>query len=427
MKLRDLFPGYLGYSDEEIDEIWKNAVIFFDTNCLLNLFEYSKVTFDKFLENLESEYFKGRLYITYQVGLEYGRNRSSRLEKQSSAPKNIESILNKSKGDLISAVRSEHKMHSIIDIDGVIKDIEIGFDNAMKKIHEGNSEILAKHQYDVQSAIERFFDDCVTAKPSPEWLKSVYKEGQERYAEKIPPGFADQKDKADDSRKYGDLVIWREILQFCQDNKKEHVIFITDDMKEDWWSIEKGKTLGCHPLLVQEMRDHGIKYLQYSSERFLKYSSERLKKHVTEDILSEVKEVSSSNEALVEIARQLSYSPSTTLRRIRALEEVKMDKEMSSRKFYDTATEEIDRMIGEAVRKDREFSTPVLQLLYDKRKVDPDFHLNSYLIRRPTQRSEVINQILGEMEREAELERAKSLRLLRERHVARSKALDSNL
>ena len=243
MKLRELFPGYLDYSNEEIDEIWENAVIFFDTNCLLNLFEYSKVTFEKFVETLESEELVGRLYVTYQVGLEYAKNRTTRLDKQASTSRNLEIILDKSRNDLISSIRSGHKMHSILDIDAILNDIENGFNAALERIKDENPDILSKHQIEVQYTIEKIFDNHVTPKPSSEWLKGVYADGQKRYEAKVPPGFADQKDKSDDSRKYGDLVIWREILKFCQESKKQHVIFVTDDMKEDWWLIEKGKRL----------------------------------------------------------------------------------------------------------------------------------------------------------------------------------------
>jgi hypothetical protein len=44
-------------------------------------------------------------------------------------------------------------------------------------------------------------------------LDALYKEGERRYANQIPPGYCDEKNKKDKAKRslYGDLVIWKQV------------------------------------------------------------------------------------------------------------------------------------------------------------------------------------------------------------------------
>ena len=75
--------------------------------------------------------------------------------------------------------------------------------------------------------------------PTQEEIFLWCEEGQGRYKKEIPPGFKDAKDK-DGVRKYGDLIIWKEMLKFALKQSK-NIIFITDDVKADWWETQDNK------------------------------------------------------------------------------------------------------------------------------------------------------------------------------------------
>ena len=71
---------------------------------------------------------------------------------------------------------------------------------------------------------------------------------KKRYKNKIPPGFKDStKNPSTDyfykgveyKRKFGDLILWKQIIEKAKDENIKNVIFITDDEKEDWWYIAK--------------------------------------------------------------------------------------------------------------------------------------------------------------------------------------------
>lgn len=91
---------------------------------------------------------------------------------------------------------------------------------------------------------------------------------------------------------YGDLIIWKEIINYASAEKKP-IIFVTDDRKEDWWRIENGETIGPREELIQEFFElTANRILIYNPEFFLKYAKERgLVKDIKQDSINEVEEM----------------------------------------------------------------------------------------------------------------------------------------
>lgn len=78
-------------------------------------------------------------------------------------------------------------------------------------------EIL--NQDPIFDKIVEIFGDKITDKFSEEELVQIYKEGKLRYDKKIPPGYQD--DKKSEGHKFGDLVLWNQILNKAKKKKKE--------------------------------------------------------------------------------------------------------------------------------------------------------------------------------------------------------------
>ena len=128
---------------------------------------------------------------------------------------------------------------------------------------------------------------------SADELKIIEKEGEQRYKRSIPPGY---KDNAKDINKYGDLIIWKELLSFSKE-KSVDVIFVTEDKKEDWWFIDHGKTIGPRVELRKEFsKETGRKFHMYTMDRFLSIVAEKLKETVDTDTIAEVKSLSSNTQ-----------------------------------------------------------------------------------------------------------------------------------
>ena len=77
--------------------------------------------------------------------------------------------------------------------------------------------------------------------PSASFIYKLCKEGEYRYKSQTPPGYKDA--KKDGVSKYGDLIVWAETYEYAVLNNK-NIIFVTDDVKEDWWEkLDDGRIL----------------------------------------------------------------------------------------------------------------------------------------------------------------------------------------
>src|ERR1700757_3463653 len=101
----------------------------------------------------------------------------------------------------------------------------------------------------------------------------------------------------EDRHIYGDLIIWKELLNFAKKNKTA-LIFVTDDRKEDWWTIENGKTIRPREELIKEFFDlTGVRILIYNAENFLQFAKEKkLVPKLNDKTIKEVKEIRISDE-----------------------------------------------------------------------------------------------------------------------------------
>jgi len=73
--------------------------------------------------------------------------------------------------------------------------------------------------------------------------------------------------------------------------KKVPVIFICDDLKEDWWWSPSDTTLGPRPELIYEfISETGRLFWMYSLDRFMKCSRRYIHIEVKEETIKEAKE-----------------------------------------------------------------------------------------------------------------------------------------
>ena len=150
---------------------------------------------------------------------------------------------------------------------------------------------------------------------SQEIIDSLVKEGEERFKKQIPPGYKDSKKdnkKPDDftygglsyKRKFGDLIIWKQIIENAKDKKLKDIIFITDDGKSDWWlkiDSNGSKTVGVRPELINEISNNSNveRFHVYNTESFLSYANEQLNTKVAKEVIEEVREVSYARQSIL--------------------------------------------------------------------------------------------------------------------------------
>ena len=297
--MRELFPGYCRKSESEIKKIWEKGLIIFDANVLLNLYRYSKATRKTILDLIGK--FKERICLPHQAALEYNRNRYEVISDQEKAYKEFTDKISQIQKDLQTTSKPPFLSES------VHKDLNKVFEKVNTEV-EDSIKTYGDYLKDdpIYNKISELFDGKITDMFSPENLDEIFKEGEERYKAKIPPGYEDEKNK-EGNRKYGDLVLWKQVIEKAK-KEKTSVIFITDERKTDWWwKIKDGRNMGPRQELVEEIsRKANVDFHMYSSERFLSYGQSFFEEKVNQKALEEIQEIKRSELEQLKKIRHIS-------------------------------------------------------------------------------------------------------------------------
>ena len=316
--MKSLFSGYYFFSDSELADLWKNCTFIFDTNVLLNLYRYPKATSDELLKILKR--ISGQLWIPFQVGLEYQENRLDVINEQVEMFHKVQEALKKGKESLEQNLNQLQlkKRHSLIDPTELLEKI----DNAITEFQQ-NLELLQEKQpnvfdYDqLREEIASIFEGKIGQPPSSqEELNAIYAEGKRRYDQKYPPGYMDI-DKDNElrkrkertvylysglsfERKYGDLILWYQIIEEAEKNDKlKKIIYVSGDVKEDWWykadrfGSRQEAILGARPELVQEISSKSgvVAFHMYQTDRVLIDANRYLGTQVSQEAVEQIRDV----------------------------------------------------------------------------------------------------------------------------------------
>ncbi|MBD8098782.1 DUF4935 domain-containing protein [Pseudomonas fluorescens] len=311
--MKGIFPQYSDVSTVNYSETWKSALFVFDTNVLLNLYRYQTNTREELLAVLGE--LSDRIWLPYHVALEFQRNRLHVIADQSKRFFEIQDVIEKSKSNLSNDIDKLqlHKRHALINPDSLIsgfKELTDNFLDDLRKLQESQQKLTSIDP--LKQKIEDLFDGKIGASfNNQKEIDELFKTAENRYKLKIPPGYEDsKKDKysVDEfahqgliyKRKYGDYLVWNQILDHIKNSEIKKIIFITDDGKEDWWKkieLQGPKTIGPRPELVEEAYKFGAEtFLMYKPENFLKFAQDFLRADISEETITEVREISSSNQ-----------------------------------------------------------------------------------------------------------------------------------
>lgn len=304
--MRTIFPEYYPPEEKDFSDLWREATIVLDANVLLNLYRLPQKSREEFLKVIEQ--FSDRLWLPFHAALEFQRNRVGvMLEKEDA----IESFSKKTK-DHVPNIRSEfQKQEAAKNILGVDEAALLNaLESAYANIEAAASKNLAA-QKDLykNDSIRAWLDEKLSGKiGSPPKTKAevdaLIEGADERYKYKVPPGYMDSS-KAKDGEpiqfyhgslkyeaRHGDLILWRQLLAHCTLSGVRAVILVTDDTKEDWWLKVRGRTVGPHPALIEEIRrvSNVNLFWMYSSLNFLKNAAKYKHTAVSDETLTEVED-----------------------------------------------------------------------------------------------------------------------------------------
>lgn len=309
--MKNKFKGYYAPTPHEYERLWSEGLIVLDTNVLLNLYRLPATARGEVLSALEL--IKDKLWIPYQVALEFQRRR---LTVISGERKNTEDVLTSAK-ELVNNLKKKvdnlqlDKRGLEIVSQPLLADLENASHKimeAIEKAHEAQFDISASDP--LRDALDDLFDSRVGEGPSTqEELDALVADGDKRYSDKIPPGFEDaDKDKnpreatfiSDEityQRKFGDLILWRQLIKHVYDNNIKNVLFVTGDLKDDWWWREQGKTIGPHPELIREIMRKGKVELfwMYTSIQFVEHAIRYSKAKFSDQSVTEIQNFSNQD------------------------------------------------------------------------------------------------------------------------------------
>jgi len=297
--MKPLIPEYNEPDADSFKQLWDKGLFVFDTNALLNLYRYAQASSDKLLSLAER--LSDRIWIPHQVASEFSSNLPGVQDKHDK----IFDELHKKLKDHLSTlddllIKNYKDRHPFIDVTELQKIFSAPYKRASEyligqKQHSSSSDLYVS----ISSRLYALLSDRVGPAYSVSRLLEICRIGKERYELKIPPGFMDEKSKQG-IEKYGDLIIWFQLLDKATECKRP-IVFITDDQKDDWLEGKRGVRSGPRHELRREMWNHAeVAFHIYSSESFTKYAGEYLDQPVDNSIVANMR---ATRERLAQLAR----------------------------------------------------------------------------------------------------------------------------
>lgn len=254
-----LFDGFEAYktpTEADYARLLAEGIVVPDANVFLNLYRYNEQTRNDLLAVFRQ--LGDRLWVPHQVIVEFWRNRETVLQD----PRATTATLRDLEGQRDKAVNTlrlwanrvslpHERRENLLDaLRKTFQDVgdgvrELADNDASEFARDTNKDPVILELVPVLSGrVGPAFDQ-----PSRE---NAIAEAKSRLDAKKPPGFKDSSKELDLA--VGDCFIWFQTIRHARSEKKD-VLFVTGDVKEDWWRREHGESRGPLPELVNELRE----------------------------------------------------------------------------------------------------------------------------------------------------------------------------
>lgn len=327
--MKDLFSAYYYHPLEQVTELWnkENTLFVIDTNILLNLYLAQEQTRTDILSAIRE--LDNRVWIPYQVALEYQKNRIDKIAESRKSYKKLANQLDTIlqppiQEKFFKQILGDSQYHSLFkynpnfkslfndkykeilnifeqnrpNLNKVISEIKDQLNQLTKVYPQVNGDDPIRNELDI------IFHNKVGAPfKTQDELDEIFTQGEERYMQQIPPGFKDS-DKTDTyfdnglkyKAKFGDLLIFNQICNYATDNSIKNIILITEDNKEDWHEIyefEGEKYLGARKEIKQEAKNTANidNFIILDTEKFLRLQAKNNSVQIHKESIKEVKEI----------------------------------------------------------------------------------------------------------------------------------------
>ncbi|GLZ63535.1 PIN domain-containing protein [Bacillus velezensis] len=269
------------YQPKPFSELLKDSTIVIDTNVLLAAYQWREVTVKEVLKTLQRIKDEGRLRIPLQVIKEFSKNRTKEIKQRMNDIDQVISSLQKDNKPISKRV-------PMLEGKDILQNIEVLQSNYHKALNEYKDELVKFRDHLKNLFYEDHFMDSILEitegvvlfPPEGKTDKELIKEAEERFKNKIPPGY---KDNPKEENSSGDYIIWSSILQL-----DTNVIFVSGDKKEDWvYQDNKGNPIVARHELVEEFfMQTGKDFAHVTPKDFITHLNPSVSENVKEDLSS---------------------------------------------------------------------------------------------------------------------------------------------
>jgi hypothetical protein len=253
--LFDGFEGYVTPTEDDYRRLLTGGTVVPDTNALLNLYRYTAEARDDLFAVLER--LRDQLWVPHQVIVEFWRNREAVLRDPRDTHRTMRE-LDTERDRALKTLQTWANRVSLTDehLNEIRDALALGF----RAVTEAVAEFTDTRSLDaardtnndaVLARLAEVLDGRVGPRLSDDDHTAAVDEGLRRVDERRPPGYMDK--NKDDDGAAGDYLVWEEILREAE-RRGGDVLFVTGDVKEDWWREEGGEKRGPRLELVEEMR-----------------------------------------------------------------------------------------------------------------------------------------------------------------------------
>jgi hypothetical protein len=276
---------------------YKSAIqtytIVIDTNVLLDLYRFTPNARRELLDVLKKV--RERLWVPHQVSKEYFSRRVDALKDQldlfDSVPRELKVLHDKA----ILQVNTFARRCSLSgeDKNALIGPLQQALASVVDEInrHRASLDLTLEKvasEDPILESLAAILDEHTGGPFSSDEEKTLLQAYSERAAAKIPPGY---KDSGKSENAHGDYFVWEQMIRNCTETKKP-TLFITSDVKDDWFHKAAGITVGARPELISEMRNRaGTDFLMLQLSNFLRAAKESLGAQVSEATYEAAKNV----------------------------------------------------------------------------------------------------------------------------------------
>lgn len=272
--MRSQFHEWIPLDEAELGLLWDSGLVVIDTGALLGLYRMNEAGAQVALELFG--WLGNRLWAPQHVGREFHERRLDVIRTQAGAYEAVRKNLQ----TIVSNMERDIARHAVLGSGQFLQELR-------RKVTELNlilDELEQQHPWPrggpaepdpIMQAVHALFDGKVG--PPLEVTDAMRGDAQARLDAKVPPGFKDRRKAVDGIT--GDLLIWWQLLDRVREGgaAATGVLFVTEDLKEDWWWLVGGERLGPRPELAREALDAGAGlFWMQSLQSFIRSSAAHL-------------------------------------------------------------------------------------------------------------------------------------------------------